>query len=368
MTSLDQLRPAPASTAGLEVRVASSLGAYAAAWDAFVLEAPVPSPFLRSWWVDAAAGAPRHLVLVLDGDELVGGLALEERRIARVSFLRGVGGGKLCPDHLDLVADPARVPEVVAALREWFVSPGARLLEVDGLVEHSRLVDALPAPSLTRVETAVYGQLAPDVDDYFASRSATFRKRVRRFERRAAEAGITWRRVDEQDLPAALAEFRRLHGARDDRRALMRHADRLEQAITAAARHGEAVVYRADRDGRCGAVLLGFGTAGRFSDYQLARDLSRDFNHVGTVVTMAALRDACEAGVSETDFLRGDEPYKRSFASEERAVLRVRAAHGVRARVLLRLLLLVEATRRRAADLVRSLTPASTSTTGGDER
>ncbi|MDB5113971.1 MAG: hypothetical protein JWL78_1041, partial [Chloroflexi bacterium] len=51
----------------MQVTVRRSLGGYATAWDALVDRQPLPSPFLRSWWLEAMSAAHPRFLLVLDG-------------------------------------------------------------------------------------------------------------------------------------------------------------------------------------------------------------------------------------------------------------------------------------------------------------
>jgi hypothetical protein len=47
------------------VSAVASLGSRANEWDALVSASPHPSPFLRSWWLDAMAGPNTQFVLVV---------------------------------------------------------------------------------------------------------------------------------------------------------------------------------------------------------------------------------------------------------------------------------------------------------------
>ena len=46
---------------------APRLDGWAAQWDRLVDSSPLPTPFLRSWWLTGAAGPDRHFLLVVDG-------------------------------------------------------------------------------------------------------------------------------------------------------------------------------------------------------------------------------------------------------------------------------------------------------------
>lgn len=115
----------------MRTEVRASLGELGVAWDALVDASPLPSPFLRSWWLEAGAGPEPRFVLVMDGDALVGGLALEEDRVLGVPRLREMGP-LLGADHLDLVAAPGRADQVVGALADWFASRRPLLVDLVG--------------------------------------------------------------------------------------------------------------------------------------------------------------------------------------------------------------------------------------------
>src|SRR5829696_5698407 len=78
-------------TTGVSTMVRSSLGPWAAAWNELVAAAPLPTPFLRAWWLEHVPVHRPRFVLVVEGGELVGGLALEERVVAGISFVRMLG-------------------------------------------------------------------------------------------------------------------------------------------------------------------------------------------------------------------------------------------------------------------------------------
>src|SRR6202042_913230 len=94
-----------------------NLNEWAAQWDQLVDASPLPSPFLRSWWLTGAGGPGRQFLLAVDGAHLLGGLALEKRH--PMLSVRMMGDGSLCPDHLDLLAAPGHETAVIGLLREW---------------------------------------------------------------------------------------------------------------------------------------------------------------------------------------------------------------------------------------------------------
>lgn len=334
----------------------SDLGAHTAAWDDLVALAPLPSPFLRSWWLQGAGTARDHYVLVFDGDTLVGGLALERHRLLGVDHFRVLTGGKLCPDHLDLVSHPDRVGDVVAALRSWFTGPGSRVVDLQGINQDAYLLAVFDRAEVTELDVALYEKLPGSLEEYYAARSRSFRARARKQHRRTVNAGVTYRRIDAAEVPAAMEQFAAMHALREDRQELCRVIPRIQRAAELGAARDEVTVYVAEREGRVGVVLLLFTTGNRLFLYQSSRLLVPEFNHAGTAVDVVAIGDGCADGIAEFDFLRGPELYKYSFTSSSRTLLRVRAGHGLLGRPAHRLLQVATEGRHRLGALRARLT------------
>jgi CelD/BcsL family acetyltransferase involved in cellulose biosynthesis len=79
--------------------------------------------------------------------------------------------------------------------------------------------------------------------------------------------------------------------------------------------------------------VTAFEVAGRVSLYQSARLTDRRWRDATTVLLAAIIDDACARGLSEVDFLRGDEPYKGRFTPNHRQMSRLVAGKGVAGRV-----------------------------------
>ncbi len=303
-------------------------------WDALASQQMLPSPFLRSWWLEAMPAPQRVLLVMHEGDRLVGAIPLARDRILGVPRYRFLGQGVLCPDHLDLMAAPGFEEPVADAFAAWFEAPGTRLLDASGLVQGSLLARALGVPS-DQIDVAPFQELPPPGDDFLAGRSANFRRSVRRRERRHAQAGITHRRAETTaDIEEALEAFRALHEGRPGREQFLAELPALRAAVLAGAERGEVQVdLLADDDGVV-AVTLFFCTDGRLSFYQLARSLDSAHDGAGTTLLYRIVVSGIAAGFREIDLLRGDERYKASFADDLRELHRVRVGHGVAARLI----------------------------------
>ncbi|MGB0100763.1 MAG: GNAT family N-acetyltransferase [Nocardioides sp.] len=325
------------------VEAHAALGHWRTAWDDLVDRQRLPSPFQRSWWLESVAEQRTTYVLVVAGAELIGGLALGAGR-AGARRMVAPGPAVLCPDHLDVLAEPGAEDRVVVAISRW-LARGPRLLDVRGVVAGSLLERATGAMALP----ADRAPFQPLDGPYLAGRSSAFRRNVRRGARRLDQLGLRHRRATLAEIPDALAAFRALHTARGDRGALVAQLDPLERAVLAGARVDEARVDVLGGD-RTVAVSIGFELAGRLSLYQVARSLEREHGSAGTVLLASVIEDAAAHGHHEVDLLRGAEGYKSSFADHTRPVGRLRAARGSSAVAQLR----VEDAARRVSARLRS--------------
>ena len=311
-----------------DVVVTRTLGVWRDSWDALVECAPVPSPFLRSWWLEGVGGANVRFVLVVDDGLLIGGLALERRRCMGLSQYRFASSGVLCPDHLDLLTARNRLPTVATAMRAWLNRPRSRLLDLRGLVEDSALAAVLGTARVTPIDVAPWEPLPTEMSEYLAARSRGFRGQARATSRRLAELGVECHRVTASEFGLAMSDFHALHTARGDRADLLAQIPLLETALAAGLVRGEIEVHVLRAHSDPVAVTLSFSVAGRLSLYQSARSFEHKYRNATQVLELEVINQACTAGCHELDLLRGGEPYKASYASRQRQIYRLRAAHG----------------------------------------
>jgi CelD/BcsL family acetyltransferase involved in cellulose biosynthesis len=345
----------PRQVDGVEprVRVTDRLGADAAAWDRLVERCALPSPFLRSWWLTAVAPpAGACFVLVHSGDALVGGLALERRRLPWLPALVHLGAGPLSPDHLDLLAAPGEEQQVIEALGRWLRRRGSRLVDVAGVAEGNRLHAVLGRRAVVTVEEAApYVELSGDPDAHLATLPPIMRNSIRRSTRKLGRLGeVAFRIVEPADLDAALLRLRSLHaGQFGDDSGLIREWDRFCAAARAGHGAGELRLFELRVGDEVAAVDVAFTVAGRMSYYQGGRSLEERHSGAGTVLMANGFRWASSAGMSEVDFLRGTEPYKMQWATHTRRLLRLRLGVGPRGRAAMAAIRVREASATRAA-------------------
>jgi hypothetical protein len=316
-------------TTGTRVEVRGRLGELGPEWDACLDDGPLPSPFLRSWWLDALAGADARIACVHGPEGLIGGLALQHDRILGTSRLR-VLGRDLTPDHIDLVARSGAEGRVGSALASWCAQPGRRIFDLEGVAERARVLEVLPAPTRIDVETIARFELLPErIDAYLAHRRRSTGIYLGQAQRRLGREGMRTRRVPPEEMDHALDDLQRLHGlAFGSRSQFLPHFERFRAAARAGTRSGEFRCYEARMPDGVVAIDAWTLVAGRASILQRGRSPAQAVRGVGWVVLAAALADVIDDGAAEFDILRGTDAWKSDWADGARTIVRVRAGTG----------------------------------------
>ena len=301
------------------------LGRHASAWDALVDVSPLPSPFLRSWWLENTSRGRPVLALVLEDDVLVGGLALQSERRLGGTHLRFMGSGPLCPDHLDLLAAPGRGPDVVDALRLWLSASEPAIVDLDGMRSGALVIGCFDKNTV--ILSAVAPFLTLDGPGPLAGRPTRYRWRKKK--------GLVHRVVPVEDADLALRNLRSLHEERWGQASrFLPNIGRFESAARVGMRRGELIVHELVATGRADAdvvaVSVVLNVAGRASYYQVGRRTQPEWSGAGTAVLACSVAAAVDSGCHEFDLLRGAEPYKRDWSTGERSIYRLVAEVGGR--------------------------------------
>ena len=318
-----------------QIEVHDAIGSWADAWDELVGATRHPTPFASSWWIDAAADRDRIVLLVIDGADLVGGLALTRRRRFGVDVYGHPGDGFAAPDHLDLLARPGSEAAVADAVGSWFGGSGPYLLRLEGVAHHSLLERALRGSTAIPFSTAPWLALAAGTAPEPVS--SRVRSTIRRSRKRLAKQGFSHRRVDTDpvDLDRALTELLALHRLRwPDGSNFASGFDRLTEVLRHGARAGAVAVHELASDDQVIASMLVLDLPDRRCFYQSGRRMEHEWRGAGTVLMAEVVADAHARGFREFDFLRGREPYKSDWTDEERILDRLFASQGIRAGVV----------------------------------
>jgi CelD/BcsL family acetyltransferase involved in cellulose biosynthesis len=247
---------------------------------------------------------------------------------------------RVCPigDRFHPVAAPGDEKAVAVALAPAIAPPGrglrSLLLEnVDAEGEWWRALAKTSETPLATVErseaTLPFVDLAGiGWDEYLAGRSRQLRSQLgRKLRSLQREHDVRFRRTrSSEEVAEDLATLFRLHDARwaerSDSSALADPTVREfhREFASAAFERGWLRLFVMEVDGAPIAALYGWLIGGRWSYYQAGFDPAWSRNSPGFLLLGETIRAAIEEGASEYDMLRGDEAFKRRFATSSRTV------------------------------------------------
>jgi CelD/BcsL family acetyltransferase involved in cellulose biosynthesis len=324
--------------------------------------------WLEPWWASFGAGVPGRalrVITVRDGATLIGlwPLFVEDIKaggiaVQRLAFL---GDGATGCDYLDILAAPGREQEVLEACLRQVGELDWDLLDLDGMWRESntalQLAQRFPSEKPIAAGSAGLGGPASQVvrdgriryvcpnfaltgtyEQYLQGLGR--RENLKRREKwlaRQPGTSIECARTP-QDAPAATERFFELHDARwaedggsdglaDDRFHTFHRA-----ATQSLAERGWLRMYTLFAARRPVASVYGVVHRGKFLYYQSGYDPNWGNKSVGLVLLAKTVSDAYAEGLSEFDFLRGNEGYKAQWARSERWTIQLRVWRGARGR------------------------------------
>jgi CelD/BcsL family acetyltransferase involved in cellulose biosynthesis len=286
--------------------------------------------WLHAWWKHLGRG--RLWLLALRRGGLLCGLAplfidrYGGTPLRRVAFL-GTGSS----DYLQFIvaADmgecgAAHLLEFVAANRDrWDVCDWQQ-------IPGSSAMASLPAPvgvQATRFvqETCPYLPLPTTWEEFAGGLGKKLRSNLgyhRRLLEREFE--VEWVTARDGDMKRCMECLFRLHQRRWNRRLLPgafasgRQRTFHAEAAAGLQERGWLRLHVMRLDGRDEAVLYCFSFRGRGYYYLGGFEPGLARFSLGTVLTARAIEDSIAEGAAEFDFLRGDEPYKYAWRSQDR--------------------------------------------------
>jgi CelD/BcsL family acetyltransferase involved in cellulose biosynthesis len=287
--------------------------------------------FATTWWEHFGAG--RRLVTFGcrdSGGELFAILPLYfwRRRPLRIMRFLGNGAG----DLLGPICRPERSADAARALRrllevapwDWDIFVGENL---PGDQHWPQLLGA----HLIRREGNPVLRTPDGFERFLERRTPNFRRQLARSERRLARRyHVRYRLSDSTTLDADLDALFRLHQARFGGESSFGGGRTAFHRAFAwrAHRRGWLRLWILELDGRTVAAQYGFRFGGVESFYQLGRDPTLRRESLGTVLIAHAISSAAADGVHEFALLRGHEPYKYRFATDDRGLDSVCVTRG----------------------------------------
>jgi CelD/BcsL family acetyltransferase involved in cellulose biosynthesis len=298
--------------------------------------------WLRTWWEHFGSAAQLHVVTLWERDELLAAAPLMRSRVGvgpiagtwfqSVSHDAGdYGGIVLLRREEEVLALLLGHLEDVATSRESLVL-FSRLATDSRFVEHLRRA-LVPFPALACTEEVVLDGACPFIDFtvgfdlHTAAKTHRVTQRLRRLEERHGEVAFEYHTDGRLEAGLdALVEIhrRRWAGQTDGLRGLLA-APASERFLLDAVRVldnvGRSRLLTLSAGGRPIAVELDLEYRSRL--YMLKSAFDPDYAEFGPgqLVTHRAIADALERGITEVDFMRGGEEYKRRWANCERTLL-----------------------------------------------
>ena len=271
--------------------------------------------FAEQWWRCVGAGRKLRLSAVRVDGQVAALLPVYEAE----DTLRLIGHGDA--DLLGPVCSRDVLPVALRALRELAAGAGQRLV-ADELPGGSHQM--LGGEVLRRTSSPVLDIGAGGYEGVLRACSPKHRRAVRTRERRLVRAyDVHIRTADAESLTQDLETLFALHRARwggttsvfsGPRRAM--HAELALRALE----RGWLRLRLLELDGRPVAATYGFRVGDAEWFYQTGRHPAAERWSVGKVLLGASIRLACDEGAARYRLLRGDQPYKLSWASRDAPV------------------------------------------------
>jgi perosamine synthetase len=326
----------PARPRPLRVEPVADLAELRGDWDELAARADNPFAtweWISTWWRHFGAGRPLRTLACREPDgRLVAIVPAFESTRRPLRTLRFIGHD--LGDRLGPICDPAdagRTARALAgALRRGHL--GADLLLGEQLPGDGAWGTLLGASLVRRESSPVLDLDGAGFDAWLATRSRNFREQVRRRERRLRDEGLRYRLCRSADtLEADLDTLFGLHAARwgeRDEAFLPRLLPFHREFAALALARGWLRLWILELAGRPAAAWEGYRFGGADWYYQAGREPALDRHAVGFVLLAHTVRDAMEAGMRRYCLGRGDEGYKRRFASRDPGLVKVVLGRG----------------------------------------
>lgn len=306
--------------------------------------------WLYPWFKHLAPNRRLHIVTLRNDRDTLDGilpLCIEDRPLLSVPFgptmrrMSYLGETHVGSDYLDVIAHHADRDNIARTLFESVRgSDNWDVLDLNDMDSASPTIpllrDIFPASDYTIEVTpgpvCPYEQFAPNetFDSFIKNlgRGSNYKRRRKWLEK---QAGFRIERASEPAaMDAALSDFFRLHELRW-------RGDGGSDGITCPeteAFHREAAPYLAETNNiylytmyvgdQAVASFYALTHNGKMICYLTGRDPEWQHASVGMVLVGETFRDAFETGMSEYDFLRGEEAYKSDWSTHQRTLTNIR--------------------------------------------
>jgi len=352
-------------------------------WNELVAASDSDNPFLQwewcsTWWRHYGVGHELAVVLVLDGDQLIGlaPLYMDRRKGARDSgVMRFLGTGEVCSEYLGFIFRRGQEQQAGQELIHFLLHDSKlhwRQLRLTHVPAHGATATVLQTGlhggqrpfRVDRAATSWNIELAKSWDVFLESLGSKRRGKFRRALRELDQNQFEFHEVTcETEIDAAWDDLKRLHQARWERQgkpgcfASHRFAEFHRELLRPLWRRGSLLLTSLRRGGQAVAASYCLRHLGQVYFYQSGIDPEAMQFRPGHCLRVCELRRAIERGDRVFDFLGGDEEYKVQWATDQTEMLQFTVAgRGILPRVRFGF----EGAKRWAKQSVRSHLPTQT--------
>jgi len=292
--------------------------------------------WLLTWW-DHFGSGELQAVVAWKQETIVGLLPCFRHSWQNARQMTLIGSG--ITDYLDPFIAPHDAEMTVGQL-------GAYLTEAEfDLCDWQDLSAESPLLSLRRHEQLAVDvasetvcsevELAEDFGQYWQSRSSEMRRNVRRYAEKAERGGPLQFDVDCNATPETLNVLFALHTARwrsrgESGMVEANHSAKFMRCVSSAlARRHVLRLFTLRWCERVVAAILAFSWKGKLYGYFSAFDPEHESLGFGRILLSRCIGYAHETGHTHWNFLRGDEPYKKSWGAQCISKCRLKIRHRV---------------------------------------
>jgi len=300
--------------------------------------------WLDTWWRHVAARRRLHILAIRRGGRLVGIAPWAVRpaqpgRLIPFRALEFMGMGDIGSDYLDLITRPEDEAEVVDAVGDY-LERHRMFIEFQRVKHSSQRVGTLVSrldragwqtQQLITENCAYLDVKGHSWKSYLATVSRAHRANVNRRLRRLRESfqTVEFRKVaDEASRVSCFKDFAYLHALRwsgDERSSALTGPDVMafhEEFSRIALERGWLRLYVLRLDGKAVASTYSFRYGDVFYYYQAGYDPAYRSYSVGLSTLAMAIEQSIGEGITEIDFLHGEEEYKSLWTRTRRDLAR----------------------------------------------
>ncbi len=325
---------------------------YQSRWNELAGENPLLRwEWLGTWAMHCARSKPLMILVVRDGDQIIGFTPwyVERKRLMgrTICFL---GEGRVSTDHLSVLCEPGRENEVAERVAEWLVDSAQNPKSFKYKWNHIEFTGVdFEDPMMTTLKDSLsqrgcsvdqreglscFGiDLPATFDEYVARRSRPGRRECRQLLKRLDSGDVEIIKIETQaQLKNMWYDFVDLHNIRRGQtgdEGCFREpgfGEFLWDASTQLLDAGLLRLYFVVVDELSIAAHFAIASSDRWLYYQTGMNSNYAQLKPGKLLMVKAIQDSINEGKSYFDMMRGAESYKRSWRGEQKSQMEIRIA------------------------------------------